>query len=148
MYGRSHSRLEGEKYNMPRPLRSSLEKVTKDVPNGPLGFIGGGNAVGAVMFALSEVAGFFTPGSSLDPGYKIQSHSIDQRGDVEVHTFRVSSYFEQTARFASKFNTAPSNADFFIRDIDVTRVGKVEDRSTVATWEITVEISEDTHIEA
>lgn len=125
---------------MARPIRSALEKATQKVPEGPLGFAGEGNGTGAALFAVSEVIGFFIPGSTLDPGFRIQSHSIDEVRGKEVHTFRVSAYFEQTARFSSQFNSAPSNIDFFIRDIDVTSVEKVEDRATVGTWEIVVEV--------
>lgn len=128
-----------------RPIRKAAESITEKVPQGPLKFVGGGNASGAALFTIAEVLGFFTPGSSLDPGFKVQSHSVERSQGREIHTFFINAFFRDTARFASKFDAAPSNIDFLLRETHVRDIELVEERRTSSTWKVVVDVNDRNH---
>lgn len=125
-----------------RPIRNLIEKGTSSVPRGPLGFLGKGNAVGAVNYFVVSAINGVIPIDGLEVGFNIESHSVDRSGDEDVHTFVVNSANKDVARFAAKFKAAPSNIDFTLQDTEVESVEALEERSTFTTWEIIVLVEE------
>lgn len=119
-----------------RPIRSAFESLTSEVPEGPLGFIGGGNATGATVFFTVGVINRFNPVTGFSVGYSVESHSVEREDEREIHTFQINSALEDTARFVAKKNTAPSNIDFAIRETKIQSVEPVVERSTFNTWRI------------
>lgn len=127
---------------MERPVRQTFENVTEKVPKGPAGFVGQGNMAGAVTyFAVSLVNGI-NPIDGVNIGFNVESHSVERKDGKQIHRFLVNSSGKNVARFTSKFNSPPSTADFFLRDIDVKEVNKKEERSTLTTWEVVVELKD------
>lgn len=127
---------------MPRPLRTTVEKTTEKIPRGPWGVAGKGNITGAIGFSLVEIAGIFIPGSELDPGFNIESQSVERSNGQTVHTFVINAASKNVARFAAKFESAPSNIDFATMDTDVISVEPITERSTFSTYRVIVEVSE------
>ena len=123
---------------MARPVRSAFEEVTSSIPNGPLGIAGDGDLVGFTGVAAVSLVRGLVPGDELDPGYRVQSHEIRD----ETHTFRIDAYSRDIAEAVARLRAAPSSADFFIRQTKVTGTTvEVTERSTVSTWQVTVEVT-------
>lgn len=125
-----------------RPLRSLSESVTQRIPKGPLGFLGEGNAVGAIGFTAVGIVNTFNPVSGLDAGYNIQSHSVEHNEDGEMHTFEINAASKDVARFVARLRSSPSNVDFLLRDTEVMSIEPVVERSTFNTWEVVVEVKD------
>lgn len=123
---------------MSRPIRSLLENTTSEVPRGPLGFFGEGNAVGAVSYFGASLVNKFNPIAGTSVGYRVKSHSVEETEDGELHTLTVTSYLEQTARFIGKFRSPPTNIDFFTDETEVVSVKPLKERNTANTWQVKV----------
>lgn len=123
-----------------RPLRNAQESVTGKIPTGPLGFAGGGKVTGAIGLLGVGVGRTFVPLSEFEPGYSIESEEkeVSDSGVVR-RTFRINAYSRDVAKFIAKRKSAPTNADFLLRDIDVISSEPVEERSTATEWEIVTE---------
>lgn len=132
---------------MHRPLRSTVESITEKVPQGPLGFFGRGNAIGATGFAAVGLARKLTPISGVNIGYKIQSQDIERTNDTEIHTFEITAASKDVARFVAKLNSSPSSIDFALRETNVESIEPLVKRSTFTTWEVIVEVEDREAIE-
>lgn len=126
-----------------RPIRDAQELVTENFPQGPLGVIGGGNAIGAVGVAAVQVGALVVPGSELDPGFTVVSSSTERLDDgVTKGTFVINAYSRDVARFVAKKRTAPSNIDLLIRDVEVDSVEEVSKRRTASTFRVETTLDE------
>lgn len=132
---------------MPRPIRSLSESISDRVPRGPLGFIGRGNAIGALGFTTVGIINTFLPIDGVDVGYNIESHSVDRQNDTERHTFEINSASKDVARFVAKINSSPSNIDFALRETEIVSIQPLVERTTFNTWEIIVEVDDRTVVE-
>lgn len=127
---------------MARPLRDLFEKTTDKLPEGPLGFFGRGNAVGATNYFTVALINGIIPIDGIRIGFDVESHSVERDDDTEIHTFIINSYNKDVARFIAKFQSAPSNVDFFSQETEVLSINPVKERSTVTTWKAIVEVKE------
>jgi len=127
---------------MNRPIRGLIESTTSRIPRGPFGFLGKGNAAGAAGFVTVGLIRKLTPISGINIGYNIQSRSTEIEDGVEVHTFEINSASKDVARFVARLNSAPSTADFVLRDTEVISIEPLVERSTVNTWEVVVELED------
>lgn len=132
---------------MPRPLRSSVESVTKRIPEGPLGFLGRGNALGAAGFTVTGILNTLIPISGVEIGYSVESHSVERQDGIEIHTFTINAASRDVARFAAKLKSAPSNIDFAFRETEVQSVEPAVERSTFNTWRVVVNVEDRAVIE-
>lgn len=132
---------------MHRPLRNTVESITEKVPNGPLGFLGRGNGVGALGFATVGLARKLTPISGVNIGYKIVSQEVRREDGIETHTFEINSASKDVARFVAKINSSPSTIDFAIRETDIKSIRPLVERSTFNTWEVVVEVEDRAAVE-
>lgn len=123
---------------MRRPIRSTLEAVTDRVPNGPLGFVGGGNAVGAVNYFSVALINGIIPVDGLEVGYNIESSSIEQTSEGKLFTYTINAYNKDVTRFLAKFRSAPSNINFLSQRTEIEGVGLVEKRRAASTWRVRV----------
>lgn len=127
---------------MARPIRNLLEKGTDAIPEGPLGFAGSGNLIGAVTYLGAKTSEGLIPIGGVSIGANIESHSVDRTEDMELHTFKINAATKDAARFAAKFRSAPSNVDFLAREVDVKSIDKIKERSTFSVWEVTTVVSD------
>jgi hypothetical protein len=122
-----------------RPIRSLVESGTSKIPRGPLGVVGGGNAIGgAGYFTISFINGL-NPVDGLDVGYTIESHEIVERNDEtgkEVHIFTIHSASEDVARFIAKFRSSPTITQALSRDVEVTDVTEEKSNRTFSRWRV------------
>lgn len=132
---------------MHRPLRSTVESITERVPQGPLGFLGRGNATGAIGFAAVGLARKLTPISGVNVGYNIQSREVEREDGIETHTFEITAASRDVARFVAKINSSPSSIDFALRETDVQSIEPIVKRSTFNTWRVVVEVEDRAVIE-
>lgn len=124
-----------------RPIRKIIESGTENIPRGPLGFFGEGNALGAAGFLAVELVNTFIPGSSFDAGFDVESHNIKRGDEVDTHIFIINAISRDVAESVSKFLSTPSNIDFFRTETKVVDTQLIKERSTFSTWKITVEAS-------
>lgn len=123
-----------------RPLRNALENTTTKIPEGPLGFVGGGSGIGFVGFIGTEITKAFVPGSELDPGFEVLNHQIKRSGQTERHKFEINAYNQNIARMAARVRAAPSNVDFITQRTEIINVNEKRSRTTASTWSITVQV--------
>lgn len=140
-------RLEdiGDEASSNRPGRETLEETLEQVPDGPLGKIGGGNAVGAVGYYITDVAKVVTipiPGAR-PPGFHVISHGVEDIGDAERHTVMINAATKFVAEFAAEYVvSAPSNIDFLTAEIENHKTEEVTNRSTYSTWKVVVDVAD------
>lgn len=125
-----------------RLVRNTFESATDKIPRGPLGFIGGGNTVGAANYFVVALINGIIPIDGVDVGFDVQSHSVERRDGVEVHTFEINSYNKDVAEFLSRFRAAPSNVDFITEETEIVSIEPIKERSTVTTWRVVAEVKE------
>lgn len=113
-----------------------MENATGKIPRGPLGFLGNGNALGAVNYFTVATVNGIIPIAGVDIGYNIEGHSVRREGDVEHHNFTILATNENVAKFAAKFKSKPSNVDLAAYRITIESVSKVRERRTFTVWEI------------
>lgn len=122
-----------------RPLRGLLEKATDSIPQGPLGVLGSGNAIGgAGYFTVSAINGI-VPVDGLDVGYEVKSRETELEDGIEEHTFLIYSASKDVARFVAKYQTSPTNINFIREKPEVTSVEKVQDDIFFPLWRVTSE---------
>ena len=123
-----------------RPVRKAQEAVTDKIPTGPLGFAGDGKLTGAAGLLAVGAGRVFVPLSEFNPGYSIESQEkeVTDSGTVR-RTFRINAYSKDVAKFIAKRKSAPTNADFLLRDIDVVSTEPITERSTATEWEVVTE---------
>lgn len=126
-----------------QPLRDRFEEVTVNIPEGPMGKVGGGNILGAVGYTAVESTKpvwQFVPGIR-QPGYKITGHGTKELGDgKERHLISTVAISENVARFAAKYYAAPSNIDYIRSDVSIVNVKEITERGTYSTYRITVDV--------
>ena len=126
-----------------QPVRDKFEEVTRDIPEGPLGKVGGGNLIGAAGFVAVESTNpvwEFVPGLK-QPGYKVTAHGTKRMGeDKERHIITVVAISEEVARFAAKYYSAPSNIDYISSDVELKEVNELTERKVYSTYEIVVDV--------
>lgn len=125
-----------------RPIRSTVENVTENIPNGPLGFAGNGNLLGFSGMVVTGISRTIVPGSELDPGYRVRSEEIKRSGGTERHVFKIDAYSKNIAQTVAKIRSAPSAADFFGRETQVVNVIEATPRRTASTWKVTVQVQD------
>jgi len=123
-----------------RPIRNFEENVLNKVPEGPLGFAGKGNAVGAAEYFLISTANRLTPISGIKMGYKIISSSIKRQPDKTVHTYEINAWSKDVARFAARVQAAPSVIGMIADNISIQDVTPIKKRWTVTTWRVRVSV--------
>lgn len=125
-----------------KPIRSVLTKGTSSLPEGPLGYAGGGNLIGGVgYFTISLVNGII-PVDGLEVGYDIESHSVERNGEEETHTFVIHAASENVARFLAKYRSSPTNVNFIDETPRVEDVVKEEEENAVFDrWRITTKVN-------
>lgn len=132
--------------NFDRPLRDIFEDRLQMFQGGPLNITGQGNLVGAAgylgMRAVNSavLVGSLGTFGGVEVGFRVISHGVEQEGDKEIHTMRISAYSQDVARFAGKYLTAPSNIDFAARRVEVVEENILQSRGTASTWEIVTEV--------
>lgn len=129
-----------------RPIRERIEKNLQDFKGGPLDFTGEGNLVGGVGYlgvrAVNSTVALSTLGTfgGVDIGFRIISHSAEEDGEDEIHTFLIHAWSQDIAQFSAKYLSAPSNFDFATGDTELISVENIKDRRTAPTWRITVRV--------
>lgn len=126
-----------------RPFRDALEQVTSNVPEGPLGKVGGGNLTGALGYVAVESGEVITipiPGANR-PGFKYVSHSfVGVENDVQEYKIVVHAISKDVAKFAVEYKAAPSNYDFLKGISKVTNVRELDRENVYSTYEMTIEV--------
>jgi len=125
-----------------RPVRDGLEgNITDKIPEGPLGNVGEGNALGLLGFAIvesGEIITFPIPGLNR-PGFKVVSNSLVESGNQkQVHELVVHAASEDVAEFVSQYESAPSNFDFIRADTEVLKTEEIDPDSFYSTYKIKV----------
>lgn len=119
-----------------RPVRDLFESTVEKAPRGPLGYFGGGRAVGAIGFSVVELANNISP---IPIGYKIEGRNVSRDGDKEEHEIRVWAVSKNVAIFASEVD-ALGPALNFVDKSTVKDVEAIRERSHHTLWEVTLEI--------
>lgn len=126
-----------------QPVRDRFESVTREIPEGPMGKVGGGNLLGAAGFVAVESTKpvwQFVPGLK-QPGYKITAHGTKEIGEGdERHILTVVAISEEVARFAAKYTASPSNIDYLSSKITVKEINELTERAGYTTFEFVVDV--------
>jgi hypothetical protein len=126
-----------------RPVRDRLEEAGNNLPEGPLGKVGSGDAVGAAGYlAVESTRPFieFVPGIK-QPGYQVHAHGTETISEGTRHRLTVSAVSRNVAEFVAEYTAVPSNIDYFTTDTEISDVEVVEERRTYSTWKVTVDVS-------
>lgn len=123
-----------------RPVRETTTKLSNKIPKGPLGFLGRGNAIGAVGFFTVSAINGVVPIDGMEIGFDVETHNIDRRGNVEEHTFLVHSVSENVARFIGKYKSTPTNLNFVTDEVEVVLVEEISPRRGFSLWRVKTEV--------
>lgn len=127
-----------------QPVRNKFEEVTDEIPEGPMGKVGGGNLLGAGGFlAVETTRPFieFIPGVK-QPGYKVTAHGTKDIGDgIERHVITVAAISEDVAEFVAEYTAAASNIDYLRSDIETVEIKDITERGTYSTYQFTVDVN-------
>lgn len=118
-----------------RPLRDTVEKASDKIPRGPLGILGKGNAIGGANYFTVALINGLVPVDGLEVGFNIESHNVERSGDEELHTFVIQASNKDLARFISKYESSPTNLDFFKNRTEVLEVERVDGSFVFPRWE-------------
>lgn len=128
-----------------RPLRSSFEKTTDKIPQGPLGKLGDGVLVGYTGYVATrtgQLAVLPIPGVR-QPGFHVISHGVKEFNEFERHTVNISAASRQVAQVVAEYHVAaPSNIDFLTGEVETVSIEQKKERGTFSTWEIVVDVAD------
>lgn len=126
-----------------QPVRDKFEEVTEEIPEGPMGKVGGGNLFGAGGYFAVEATKpvwQFVPGIR-QPGYAITAHGTKVIGDgIERHVLTVTALSRNVARFAAEYTAAPSNIDYLRSEVKTVKIEELVERGTYSTYRVTTDI--------
>lgn len=130
-----------------KPIRSIITKASSKVPKGPLGVLGKGNVVGGAGFFISSAVNGIVPIDGVEVGFQVETHNVERSGNVEEHTFLVHSLTEQTARFAARYKSTPTNLNAIFDEVEVVSAEEVKERQGFSLWKIRTEVDTKGEIE-
>lgn len=136
---------EADEEDSVRPMREAFESATDNIPEGPLGKLGDGDALGiAGYYAIStgQLAVLPIPGVK-QPGYHVISHGVSEYDSYERHTVNIAAASQHVARVAAEYEVAsPSNIDYVTGEVDTVSIEEKKQRATASTWEIVVDVAD------
>lgn len=128
-----------------RPVRESIEERLDQIPSGPLGKVGNGDAVGIAAFVAirtGQIATLPIPGVK-QPGFSVVSHGVQDMGEFERHSIRLNAASKDVAEFVAEYwVAAPSNIDWATSEVEVVSIEPVTERVTYTTWDVEVDVAD------
>ena len=119
-------------------VRETLDSTLDSIPKGPAGFAGKGNLFGAANYFLVSTVNGLIPVDGVDIGFEVRSHSVEDVEDGELHRFEILASNKRVAEFTAKFDSAPTNIDYFRNRPEVQSSQVAKERDTLNLYSVVV----------